>query len=184
MESVAIFSCPPGGDGGIATAGLFEAFDFLTYPLCDFYCPTATLNMQARSSSMKRSNFIASLLTVGFAAVAFAQGGTTSATTGNPHYGGAELRELVREAHTASQYRALAGVYTQQEASYQRQAAEEKQEWERRSVNVSGPAAKFPRPVDSAKNLYEYYSYEADRAGSLASHYRQLELSSEAAHAQ
>jgi len=45
-------------------------------------------------------------------------------------------------------------------------------------MNVSGPAAKPPRPVDTAKNLYEYYVWQADHASSLASHYRQLELSS------
>jgi len=96
-------------------------------------------------------------------------------------YSRPELRQLVREAHTPEQYRVLADYYAHQHDSFRQEAAEEKQEWERRSMNVSGPAAKPPRPVDSAKNLYEYYVWEADHASSLASQYRQLEVSSKLA---
>jgi hypothetical protein len=44
-------------------------------------------------------------------------------------------------------------------------------EWERRSIDVSGPSAKAVRPVDSARNLYQYHQYEADHAGKLAVQY-------------
>src|SRR5215475_9083491 len=127
---------------------------------------------------MKRSKFAVSLITIGMAAASLAQSAIAPASTDNNDYSRSEIRQLVREAHTPAQYHVLADYYAHQHASYQQQAAEEKQEWERRSMNVSGPAAKPPRPVDSAKNLYEYYVWEADRASSFASHYRQLELSS------
>jgi hypothetical protein len=115
------------------------------------------------------------------ATVSLAQGPVASPSTDNKDYNRSELRQLVREAHTPAQYHALADYYAHQDASYQQKAAEEKQEWERRSMNVSGPAAKPPRPADSAKNLYEYYVWEADHASSLASQYRQLEFSSKLA---
>ena len=47
-----------------------------------------------------------------------------------------------------------------QQTKYQRQAQEEKAEWERRSQNVTGPAAKYPRPVDSSRDRYEYFEYK------------------------
>ena len=127
---------------------------------------------------MKRSKFALSLITIGIATLSLAQSAVAPACTDNKDYSHSELRQLLREAHTSEQYHALADYYAQQHASYQQQAAEEKQEWERRNMNVSGPAAKPPRPVDTAKNLYEYYVWEADHASSLASHYRQLGLSS------
>jgi len=57
---------------------------------------------------------------------------------------------------------------------YSRKAADEKQEWERRSLNTSGINQKYPRPVDSARNLFEYYSYKASEAEGLAAKYTQL----------
>lgn len=118
------------------------------------------------------------LVTIGLATVSFAQIGTATSPEKDGQYSASELRKLAHEAHLPAQYHALADYYAQQQASYQQQATAEKEEWERRSMNVSGPAAKPPRPVDSARNLFEYYAYKADHAGSLASHYRQLELSS------
>ncbi len=128
---------------------------------------------------MKRTDFAAAFITIGMATVTFAQAGTVPTSANNAHHSNSELHQREREAHTPAQYHALADYYAQQKASYQHQADVEKQEWERRSLNVTGPAAKPPRPVDSAKNLYEYYAVKADHAGSLASHYRQLEVSSE-----
>jgi hypothetical protein len=37
-----------------------------------------------------------------------------------------------------------------------------------------GAAAKYPRPVDSARNLYEYYMYKASEAGTLEAKYSRL----------
>jgi len=80
----------------------------------------------------------------------------------------------MREAHSPNEYRALAGYYGEQQTSYLKQAAEEKQEWVRRSQNIVGVAAKYPRPVDSARNLYEYYMYKASQMGALSLKYSQL----------
>jgi len=37
-----------------------------------------------------------------------------------------------------------------------------------------GVAAKYPRPVDLARNLYEYYMYKASEMGALSLKYSQL----------
>ena len=37
-----------------------------------------------------------------------------------------------------------------------------------------GPLAKYPRPVDSAKNLYEYYMAEAGDSAKLEAKYSAL----------
>jgi hypothetical protein len=86
----------------------------------------------------------------------------------------AHLKQLVREAHTPEQYNALADCYEKLQKDYLEQAAEEKQEWERRSQNVTASAAKYPRPVDSARNLYEYDLSMASQAGKLSLKYSQL----------
>ena len=91
-----------------------------------------------------------------------------------PNYSKAELHKLVREAHSSEQYRALARYFRAQQTKYQQQAQEEKAEWERRSQNVTGVAAKYPRPVDSSRNRYEYFTYEVGQMDSLASHYESL----------
>jgi hypothetical protein len=85
-----------------------------------------------------------------------------------------QLKQMAKDAHTPEQYTALAQSYSQLEKSYLAKAAEEKQEWDRRSQNTMSLYAKYPRPVDSARNLYEYYAYKASEAGALATKYSQL----------
>lgn len=85
-----------------------------------------------------------------------------------------EVKQMVRGAHTAQQYRALAGYFSARQKKFEEQASSEKQEWERRSQNVTGPAAKYPRPVDSSKNRYDYFSYEANQMGEQAAKYENL----------
>jgi hypothetical protein len=86
----------------------------------------------------------------------------------------AHLKQLVREAHTPEQYSALADCYEKLQKDYLEQAAEEKQEWVRRSQYVMASAAKYPRPVDSAHNLYEYDLSMASQAEKLSLKYSQL----------
>jgi hypothetical protein len=86
-------------------------------------------------------------------------------------YTTAQLKQLARDAHTPEQFSALAGYYGKQQKNFLQLAAEEKLEWERRSQNIMSIAAKYPRPVDSARYLYEYYSYKAAEAGQLAAKY-------------
>jgi hypothetical protein len=80
-------------------------------------------------------------------------------------------KQLAEQARTPNQFGTLAEFYGKQQKQYLAQAAEERQEWARRSANVTGPAAKYPRPVDSAHYLYDYYTYKAKRAGELAAKY-------------
>jgi len=81
------------------------------------------------------------------------------------------LRQLALEAHAPAQYAAVANYYGERRSDYLKKAAEEEQEWVRRSQNIMGVAAKYPRPVDSARNLYEYYKYKASEAGTLEAKY-------------
>jgi len=123
---------------------------------------------------MKRSNLVSFVLAVGIAVPLVAQSSYPVASRAWVHYSKAGLAQLRKEAHTPEQYRALAVYFDQRKRSFQEQANQEKKEWERRSQNVSGPAAKYPRPVDSARNLYEYYDYEAHQAGVLQAQYERL----------
>jgi hypothetical protein len=83
---------------------------------------------------------------------------------------------LALSAHAPEQYTALASYYGTQKADYLQQAAEEKKEWERRSQNTMSIAAKYPRPVDSSRNRYEYYMYKAAEAGTLEAKYSRLAM--------
>jgi hypothetical protein len=123
---------------------------------------------------MKLSNIISVVLAFGMAVPLFAESSNRVASRESVHYSKAELAQLREEAHTPEQYRALAVYFDQRKSSFQEQANLEKKEWERRSQNVVGPAAKYPRPVDSARNLYEYYDYEAHQAGVLQAQYQRL----------
>jgi hypothetical protein len=91
-----------------------------------------------------------------------------------PSYSKAEVKQMMRDARTAQQYRLLADYFGTQQKKFAEQTRTEKEEWARRSQNVSGLAAKYPRPVDSSKNRYEYFSYEADQMGEQSSHYARL----------
>jgi hypothetical protein len=122
---------------------------------------------------MNRNLFATCILALAFAGAASAQGAASSAETG-AHYTQAQLKELALNAHAPAQYAVLANYYGERQADYLRQAAEEKKEWERRSQNITGVLAKYPRPVDSARNLYEYYMYKASEAGTLQAKYQQL----------
>lgn len=122
---------------------------------------------------MTRNLIATSFLSLAFAIAASAQGAAASsdATT---HYTRAQLRQLVRNAHAPDQYTALANYYGQRRSEYLEKAAEEKQEWARLSRNIGGVAPKYPRPIDSARNRYEYLMYEASEAGALEAKYSRL----------
>src|SRR5580700_9623431 len=73
-----------------------------------------------------------------------------------------EVHELIKSAHTTTQYRELASYYHQQEADYRAKAAAEKADRDRRAQVDAGLYQKYPRPVDSAQYLYESYVSSAD----------------------
>jgi hypothetical protein len=122
---------------------------------------------------MKLYLFSTCILALALAGVASAQTTASSAKNGD-HYTHAQLKEMTLNAHAPAQYAVLANYYGERQADYLHQAAEEKKEWERRSQNITGAQAKYPRPVDSARNLYEYYMYKATEAGTLQAKYHQL----------
>jgi hypothetical protein len=122
---------------------------------------------------MKLNLFATCILALALAGVASAQSADSSTETG-AHYTKAQVKELALNAHAPEHYTVLAGYYGAQKADYLRLAAEEKKEWERMSKNVSGAFGKYPRPVDSARNLYEYYLYKASKAETLQAKYSQL----------
>jgi hypothetical protein len=93
------------------------------------------------------------------------------------NYSHAELQQMIRNAHSPQQYQALAAYFRSRQQVFEQQAQSEKLEWERRSQNVTGPAAKYPRPVDSSKSRYEYFTYEAQQMSSQAAHYESLSAS-------
>ncbi len=100
-------------------------------------------------------------------AVALSQALTAAAITRAPetaHYSAAQLKQMIRQAHTQNDYLALARYFEQRHREYVDQAADEMAEWARRSQITDGPAAKYPRPVDAARNLYDYYAHQADDA--------------------
>lgn len=90
------------------------------------------------------------------------------------HYTRPQLNQLIRNAHTQGQYETLAMYYGGKQIAFSKEAAQEKQEWVRRSQNVMLIDAKYPRPADSARYLYEYYAGQAQRADQLATKYEQL----------
>jgi hypothetical protein len=82
-----------------------------------------------------------------------------------------DLSQQMKQAHSASDYRALAVHFSEQEQVYRTKAAEEKAEWERRQQITVSIAEKYPQPVDSARYLYDYYSQKADRMSKTAAEY-------------
>ena len=92
-------------------------------------------------------------------------------TAEKTQYSQKEVAQLTREAHTPEQYQALASYFRTQEKLFNEKALVEKQEWDRRSTITVGPAAKYPKPADSARNLYQYYSAKADEMATRAADY-------------
>ena len=122
---------------------------------------------------MKRNLIAVCLLSFGIAGMGMAQG-TASSTKNDTQYTKAQLHQLSRDAGTPEQYSELASYYANQQSEYVQQARAEKQEWIRRNESIVSIAAKYPRPVDSARYLYEYYAYQASKAGQLTAKYSQL----------
>jgi hypothetical protein len=93
-------------------------------------------------------------------------------------YSKAELKQQKQEARTDRQYEALAKYFRSRQEDFEQQAQVEKAEWQQLSQNVSGSAAKYPRPVDAAKNRYDYLTNKAQQMSQEAALYE----SHEAAH--
>ena len=94
-------------------------------------------------------------------------------------YTKSEIKQMIRDAHSAQQYHKIAAYFEGRQQYFKQQAQSEKLEWERRSQNVTGPAAKYPRPVDSSRNRYEYFSYEVQQMALQAEHFESLSAKSQ-----
>lgn len=88
-----------------------------------------------------------------------------------------ELKHMASVAHSAEDYKALALSYSNWETDYLNRAAAEKQEMERRSQSIVLTAAKYPRPVDSSRNRYEYFSYKAREMATQSEKFSALAVS-------
>ena len=104
--------------------------------------------------------------------------GLTNATTRlasvQPRYTSAQIRRIAREAHTVEQYTQLADYYQTKHRLYPKRAAEMMGEWARRNEVIAPLYEKYPHPVDSARNLHEYYRYEAVQASAKVALYNRL----------
>lgn len=84
-----------------------------------------------------------------------------------------QIRRLMREAHTAEQYGVIADYYATQNRTYNAKAVEMMHLWRERN-EMYYRVEKWPRPVDSARNLHDYYVYKASEAERLRKKYSQL----------
>lgn len=89
-------------------------------------------------------------------------------------YTSAQIKKMVREAHTVEQYTVLSDYYATQQRMYKRKAAEEMHLWALRSEVVTPLSEKWPRPVDSSRNRYEYFEFKLAQAGQLCAKYTRL----------
>jgi hypothetical protein len=122
---------------------------------------------------MTRNLIAASILSLAFASAGIAQASDPSAKD-RKQFTQTQLSQLEHEAQAPEQYRVLANYFGAQQDKYLKLASEEKKEWDRRSQNIVSIAAKYPRPVDSARYLYEYYMYKASENRSLEAKYSHL----------
>jgi hypothetical protein len=102
--------------------------------------------------------------------------GSASATTpgDKPEYTPTQIHKMAKEARTVEQFTVLADYYQTQRRMYQRRAAEEMRLWAERSAQITPLSEKWPRPVDSSRNRYEYFEQMADESAALVDHYSKL----------
>jgi hypothetical protein len=89
-------------------------------------------------------------------------------------YSTGQIHKMVREAHTGEQYTIIADYYYRRQQQYRLKAAEAMHLWADRNATVTPLSEKWPRPVDSARNLHDYYAYESSRSAALFAKYSAL----------
>jgi hypothetical protein len=118
-------------------------------------------------------NFKLSLACSVFACAAFSLNGRAeSANTQN--LSRADLKHMVQSARTSEDYLTLASYFRWRQQEFEQQAQSEKIELDRRSMNSYLVAAKYPNPIASSRNRYDYFTYEAHRMSAQAAHYESL----------
>ncbi len=111
---------------------------------------------------------------IAIALAAVALMGSYACAETSPNLNRADLKRMIQSAHTADQYASLASYYKWRESELEQQARGELVEWDRRSQFVGGIEEKYPRPVDSSRNRYEYFTYEAGQMSRKAAYYQDL----------
>jgi hypothetical protein len=81
---------------------------------------------------------------------------------------------MIADAHTPQQYQALATYFRSRQQVLEQQAQSEKLEWDRRSQITAASYQKYPRPADSSRDRYEYFTYEAQQMSQQAAHFESL----------
>lgn len=117
------------------------------------------------------------LVTAAIILLAVAAGAARSSeSTGpdEPQYTNAQIKKMVREAHTVEQFTVLANYYWSQQRMYKQKAVEQMHLWRERAETVTPLSEKYPRPVDSARNLHDYYEYKAAQSAALFAKYDRL----------
>lgn len=102
--------------------------------------------------------------------------GSASATTpgDEPGYTPTQIHKMAKEARTVAEFTVLTDYYQTQRRMYQHKAAEEMHLWAERSAQITPLSEKWPRPVDSSRNRYQYFEHMADEAAALVDHYNKL----------
>jgi hypothetical protein len=111
------------------------------------------------------------------AAITITAGIARAQNSMNPGINHAQLEQMLRSAHTVEQYQMLASYFHARQVVFEEKAQSEKQEWDRRSQITAASYQKYPRPADSSRNRYEYFTAEAQEMGDQAAHYDSLSTS-------
>ena len=114
---------------------------------------------------------------VGLAALGLAAGTASfgmAETADQPEYTSGQIKRMVREAHTVQQYTVLADYYAALQRMYKQKAIEQMHPWRERSEMWTPLSEKYPRPVDSARNLHDYYEYKAAQSAAFQAKYGRL----------
>jgi hypothetical protein len=86
----------------------------------------------------------------------------------------AQAEQMLHSARTVEQYQMLAGYFHERQLVFEEKAQAEKAEWDRRSQITAASYQKYPRPADSSRNRYEYFTYEAQQMAQQAAHFESL----------
>jgi hypothetical protein len=86
----------------------------------------------------------------------------------------AQAEQMLHSARTVEQYQMLAGYFHARQLVFEEKAQAEKVEWDRRSQITAASYQKYPRPADSSRNRYEYFTYEAQQMAQQAAHFESL----------
>jgi hypothetical protein len=92
----------------------------------------------------------------------------------SPNLSHAELKKMVRAAHTADDYASLASYFRWRQEEFKEQARGELENWYRYYRFSAVTEGKYPRPADYSRIRYEYYRNEAQQMSQKAAHYENL----------